>query len=77
MPNKQRGSSKKFDQKLQQQFERMSLEEQEDKDQTYEAIRYLEAKGDYEGKKILDSFKEKYLKKRRWALFLEEFVHFA
>ena len=51
MPNKKKGSSKKYDQKLQMRFEKLSVEEQEDKEQTYEAIRYLSRQPDQESQK--------------------------
>ena len=75
MPGKVKGSSKRFDQKMQSQYEKLSAEEQKDHDQTYAAIRALDVSADEESKKIMDAYKAKYLKNRKWAVFLDFFVH--
>ena len=77
MPGKVKGSSKRFDQKIQSQYEKLSAQYQKDHDQTYSAIRTVEASVDEEGKKIMDAYKAKYLKNRKWALFLDAFVRQA
>ena len=75
--NKPKGFTKKFDQKLQNQFEKLSIEEQEEKDLTYEALRHLEESPDAESKTILEAYEAKYLKKRSQAIFLDKFVTLA
>ena len=77
MPGKVKGSSKRFDQKIQSQYERLSADEQKDKDQTYAAIRKLKDSNDEESKKILNSFETKYLKCRKIAVFLNTFANQA
>ena len=77
MPGKVKGSSKKFDQKIQALYEKLSAQDQKDHDQTYSAIRTIEASTDEEGKKVMDVYKAKYLPNRKWALFLDAFVRHA
>lgn len=74
MPGKVKGSSKKFDQKIQTQYEKLSVEEQKDNDQTFEAIRLLKNSQDDESKKILETYKARYTKPRKWAVFQDFFV---
>lgn len=60
MPNKRKGSSKSFDQKEQSRYEKYSIEEQEDKDLTFEAIRCVSRHDDPESKKILKDYLHSY-----------------
>ena len=77
MPGKVKGSSKRFDQKMQSQYEKLSAKEQKDHDQTYAAIRTVNASSDEDSKKIIEAYKAKYAKNRKWALFLDTFVRQA
>ena len=77
MPNKEKGSSKRLDQKLQNKFEKMTPEEQEQKDVTLEAIRCLSTCQDVEGKRTLEKLQTKYFKSKERADFLDLFARLA
>ena len=77
MSKKERGFAKRFDQTLQNQFEKLSPEEQIEKDQTYESIRCLKNCADARSKDILKAYKAKYVKNRKHVLFLNKFVKYA
>jgi len=77
MPGKVKGSSKRFDQKQQSHYEKLSAQDQKDYDQTYVAIRFIEASSDEESKKFLKTYKLKYTHSRKWAVFLDIFVNMA
>ena len=77
MPNKKKGSSKRLDQKLQNKFEKMTPEEQEQKDVTLEAIRCLSTCQDVEGKRTLEKLETKYFKNKERADFLDLFARLA
>ena len=75
MPNKCRDYCKKFDQKLQQEYEKLSPEEQEKRDVTYEAIAHLIRVNDQESQDLLKVHEKKYLKSRPKAEFINLFVN--
>lgn len=77
MPNKEKGSSKKLDQKLQNKFEKMTPEEQEQKDVTLEAIRCLNTCQEVEAKRILENLETKYFKHKEHADLLDLFARLA
>ena len=75
MPGGVKGSAKKYDQKEQMKFERLSSEEQEVKDVTYESISIMKNSKDAEAKRILSNYYSKYTKNdKKKSDFLDLFV---
>lgn len=64
MANKNKDEAKKYDQKLQQKFEKLSPEEQEKRDVTFEAIQDLIRSNDSESQDLMKSHERKYQKNR-------------
>ena len=74
MSNKEKGFSKKLDQKIYQRFVKLSAEQQEIHDQTADSIREVASKEDPESKKIIKGYQKKVEKDLKWT---QLFVDFA